>query len=107
MSPGLWTRSTDRKQIGNKGFVPSIEFLEPITDSCDRAVLISQNADEIYLTVAHFSASYLAYIDGNGAPLRKEDFMVLSPYGPWPLDDADAIDELSKLLVAFVLSCRG
>lgn len=69
-----------------------------------RALLISQDEHEIFLTLASFTDVYLKYLEGTRRRLpAQQDLLRMQQYGPWTIDLADDMDHFAKVILAFVL----
>lgn len=62
--------------------------------------MVSQDRNEIYLTLSTLDRHYRKYL-ANGA--RTERFLELHQYGPWRIDNADHMEDLAGIILAFVL----
>jgi hypothetical protein len=68
------------------------------------ALLISQNGVEIYLIFALYSIGYVKYLERKGP--MKGQFMNMHQFGPWLITDHRQMEDLSKIILAFVLRAQ-
>ena len=72
-----------------------------------RRLLVSQDYNEIYLTVAEFGSDYKDYIlNRNQKSDTKKPFMTMHQYGPWRTSKQTHMQHLGWLLLAFTLQQR-
>ncbi|MCJ1425759.1 hypothetical protein MMC29_003659 [Sticta canariensis] len=73
-------------------------------DTCFRRLLISQDSEEIYLTVAECDSAYLSYlIDDEQSAVGEPSFMTMKQYGPWRTKNHHHMEHLGPLVLAFTL----
>ena len=70
-----------------------------------RRLLISQDRDEIYLTVASFDTDYVEYICGKKNTATS--FLEMRPYGGFNTGSASHMRGLGELILAFCLQCSS
>jgi hypothetical protein len=63
--------------------------------------LIAQDEDEIYLAFASYNKSYLNYLRRDIQ--RSTAFLTIQEYGPWDIKKVAEVENLSQILVAFLL----
>lgn len=69
-----------------------------------RRLLISQDSNEIYLTIAKYDAAYVNYILGDAeATSGKPSLMTMHQYGPWKTMNHEDMENLGILILAFTL----
>jgi hypothetical protein len=62
--------------------------------------LVSQTYTEVWLTFASFDQPYVKYLRNQKA---KQSFLQMQRYGPYNVDDAYDVEQLSQIIVAFVM----
>lgn len=69
-----------------------------------RRLLVSQDSNEIYLTVAEFESTYRNYLlfEDQDESIERS-FMTMYQYGPWNITFKEHMEQLGKLLLAFTL----
>ncbi|CAH0056033.1 unnamed protein product [Clonostachys solani] len=65
-----------------------------------RRLLISQDQNEIYITVASFRSSYINFVQGLGT---GDTFLEMEEFGPFSLQDPGLMEALSLTMLAFPL----
>ncbi|KAL8346407.1 hypothetical protein RB598_000352 [Gaeumannomyces tritici] len=69
-----------------------------------RRVLVSQNRDEIYITIATFDKSYTEYITGARPQMSGQtSFLRLVEYGPYLTNNKDQMEKFAVIILAFCL----
>ena len=68
-----------------------------------RRMLISQDKDEVWITLAEFDASYVEYICNGTIPKGDKGFLEMQELGPFPTENRKYMDYLAKYILAFVL----
>ena len=61
---------------------------------------MSQTCTEVWLTFASFNQDYVKYLRNQKA---KQSFLRMQRYGPYRITDADEMERLSRIIVAFVM----
>jgi hypothetical protein len=64
---------------------------------------VSQTYTEVWLTFASFDQDYVKYLKNQKA---KQSFLRMQRYGPHNVDNANEVEELSRIIVAFVMRAR-
>jgi hypothetical protein len=82
------------------------EHFRPAQTRC--RLLISQGHNEVFLTLAVYSAAYEKYLhdtelDGQLAGVDAALFLTMHQYGPWSLSDTMLVKELAIFMLAFVI----
>jgi hypothetical protein len=62
--------------------------------------LVSQTYNEVWLTFASFDQGYVKYHQNQKA---KQSFLRMQRYGPCKVTNADDMEKLSRIIVAFVM----
>lgn len=65
-----------------------------------RILLVSQDRDELYITIGTLDRHYLKGLKGTNKTLR---FLELTRYGPWSIWNANDIEQVSEIILAFAL----
>ena len=70
-----------------------------------RRLLISQDRDEIYLTLAKYPSEYPAYLQGKLSPSRKDalPFLTMQEYGPWVIESKSNMRHFSTVIMSYCL----
>jgi hypothetical protein len=68
------------------------------------ALLISQDNGQIYLIFASYSSGYVKYLERKGP--MKDQFMEMHQFGPWNITNHRQMEDLSKIILAFVLRAQ-
>jgi hypothetical protein len=68
--------------------------------NCCRFLLIAQDHAKFFLVFASFNPSYINYLKGRGA---SKSFLSMQEYGTWKIDNADDMEHLAKIILAFGL----
>lgn len=63
-------------------------------------MLVSQDKDEIYVTFARYNDEWLKYL--NGQPCTTS-LMTMHRYGPWSINDGEAMEAAAIILLATTL----
>ncbi|PLB33630.1 uncharacterized protein BDW47DRAFT_90801 [Aspergillus candidus] len=66
--------------------------------------IISQDRQEIYISVAKYSNDYINYLQTGD--MSSDPFMVMHQFGPWNINDASAMSKLGPILLAISLSAQ-
>ena len=78
-----------------------------------RRLLISQNAQEIYIIVGEYDKEYEKYLATRGPPIQdssiqkpvsQRSFLAMQQYGPWDTTKSKAVQHAAILLLACTLS---
>lgn len=67
-----------------------------------RRILISQDRDEIFVTIASYSAEYVQFLRGTGA--AHQDFLTLQEYGPWLIYSRKDMRQFGHIIVAICIA---
>ncbi|MCJ1467786.1 hypothetical protein MMC07_006411 [Pseudocyphellaria aurata] len=71
---------------------------------CFRRLLVSQDACEIYMTIAEYDSAYIDYIHGKEEATSGEpSFLTMHQYGPWKTMNHEEMENLGFLILAFSL----
>ncbi|KAE8155174.1 hypothetical protein BDV25DRAFT_126095 [Aspergillus avenaceus] len=68
-------------------------------------IIISQDRQEIYISVAEYSADYIHYLQTGD--IRNNTFMVMHEFGPWNTNSAGSMAELGPILLAISLNAQN
>ncbi|KAL4886704.1 hypothetical protein BJY04DRAFT_213459 [Aspergillus karnatakaensis] len=74
--------------------------------AANRPVLVSQDEQYIYLSLATYNQRYIDYLKGaNGAMslVAKDHFMKVQLYGPWSVASAGDMENFARLILAIAL----
>ncbi|KAK2793826.1 hypothetical protein FQN50_009973 [Emmonsiellopsis sp. PD_5] len=75
------------------------------TDAADGSrIIISQDRQEIHISVAEYNADYINYLQTGD--IRNNPFMVIHQFGPWNTNSAAAMSELGPILLAISLNAQ-
>jgi hypothetical protein len=64
---------------------------------------VSQTCTQVWLTFASFDQDYVKYLKDQKA---KKSFLRMQRYGPYNVGNASEVQELSQIIVAFVMRAR-
>lgn len=68
--------------------------------------MISQDRDEIYITLARYPPEYVDYLKGRLTPSRPgspQPFLTLMEYGPWIIESPSHMRHFAEVIIAFCL----
>ncbi|KAI2717689.1 hypothetical protein CBS147332_4569 [Penicillium roqueforti] len=71
----------------------------------DRRLLISQDEDDIYLTLAQYPPEYPAYLQGDLCPSRGTalPFLTMQDYGPWVIESKSNMRHFAMVIMSYCL----
>ncbi|PLB51480.1 hypothetical protein P170DRAFT_506493 [Aspergillus steynii IBT 23096] len=67
-------------------------------------LIISQDRQEIYISVAEHNADYINYLQTGD--IRNSPFVVIRQFGPWSTNSATAMAELGPILLAISINAQ-
>lgn len=70
-----------------------------------RRLLISQDEDDIYLTLAQYPPEYPAYLQGDLCPSRGTalPFLTMQDYGPWVIESKSNMRHFAMVIMSYCL----
>ncbi|KAJ5545433.1 hypothetical protein N7461_007737 [Penicillium sp. DV-2018c] len=88
--------------------VPALVTGPPKGLTKDRALLISQDGDELYVAKAYCLDKYIAIMqDQERNAIAKNDFLKIRQWGPWRINDRDEIEDFARLVLAVALQASA
>lgn len=66
----------------------------------DSRVTVAQDGKEMYIIISEYTDGYLAYITDNKP---TNDFMAMTQYGPYAIDNAADVNEFAYIVLSFLL----
>jgi hypothetical protein len=64
-----------------------------------RRIIVAQNGKDIYIVISVYNDGWLQYINQS---TPTEEFMTMYRYGPYPIDDAQAVREFSETILSLL-----
>ncbi|KAL1884574.1 hypothetical protein Plec18167_002164 [Paecilomyces lecythidis] len=111
--PGNVEALLECKALNRDSALPGVQFQEasqiaawlmqknrPASVETGRIFLVSQNGKEIYITLGTLDRQYLGYLT-RGQNISR--FLKLYLYGPWFIHNANHMEDLAEIILAFVL----
>lgn len=66
-------------------------------------LVVSQNADQIFLAFAHPQYGYQEYLESQLSGVNPAPFLIVQNYGPWNVGDKVRMQQLCKIIAAITL----
>ncbi|WPH01059.1 Hypothetical protein R9X50_00389400 [Acrodontium crateriforme] len=94
-----WIHEDQRESAPQSGSYPV--FGEP--KNLKWRLLISQDAEELYITIAEFNEQYEEYMRTDNVPHEGDALIVFRQFGVYRIDDAEQVSEFARFLLSFFI----
>lgn len=77
--------------------------ISPIHTEATSRIHLSQDRDEIFITVAEYDSDYIAYLTKKSADQSPPSLLTMHQLGPWNVRSQSDMSQLGPILLAITL----